>query len=212
MNLMHSNLVTDVSFQSLAIRDLMGTSASTCKTVGVGNQATQQVPCIVPRALSAIREHFFAYANAHTGICGFTVQPKWALKRCIAQSHFAMSQRREDSQNLKNSANKLIMPKFRFSLTIEDYYDYVGTPSRMVHIPLKNRVRCSLPHELSDGYNLKFKIINVGFSFHKHYRVHISKDISLDDIGRMMKTNERFAHKFYDITVKPIKKPNVKVS
>lgn len=103
------------------------------------------------------------------------------------------------------------MPKFRFSLTIEDYYDYVGN-SRMVHTSLKNRVRCSLPDELSDGYNLKFKIINVGFSFHKHYRVHISKDISLDDIGRMMKTNDRFAHKFYDITVKPIKKPNVKVS
>ena len=46
------------------------------------------------------------------------------------------------------------MIKVRFNLTIQDYYDYVGTNP---YYDLRRRVINSIPLELRKGYNLKYK-------------------------------------------------------
>ena len=61
------------------------------------------------------------------------------------------------------------MIKVRFNLTIQDYYDYVRTnPS----CDSRKRVINSLPHQLTKGYNLKYKWLKK--EYNRMYRVHIT--------------------------------------
>jgi hypothetical protein len=62
----------------------------------------------------------------------------------------------------------LIMKKYRINLTVEDYFDYVGTRPFM---SVKDRMLFSLPEEFRKGYNIKFKKFH---SWHDFYRVHLS--------------------------------------
>jgi len=94
------------------------------------------------------------------------------------------------------------MMKIRLNLTIEDYYDYVGTNP---HYPKKKRVRSSLPSQLQDGYNMKFKEVSVGWSSHKWYRVHISVNISQENLDRMISYNASIMHSFQNLSYKIIK-------
>lgn len=94
--------------------------------------------------------------------------------------------------------------KIRVSLTVQDYYSYVGTNTLR---PLTKRVICSLPRELEKGYNMKFKKLKI---YGNYYRVHIS--VEIDDISVISNLENRykgFCHKPENITwrvIKPIKK------
>jgi hypothetical protein len=91
--------------------------------------------------------------------------------------------------------------KIRFKLTVEDYYDYVGTSPL---IRLTSRVKSSLPSQLQEGYNMKFKVVKEPYSWTKWYRVHISADITQESLDRMLSNNELFMHKFKNFSMKPI--------
>ena len=66
----------------------------------------------------------------------------------------------------------IIMKKYRINLTVEDYFDYVGTHP---YLSIKDRMIFSLPEEFKKGYNIKFKQIeNCIFPWKKMYRVHLS--------------------------------------
>ncbi len=93
------------------------------------------------------------------------------------------------------------MKKIRFNLSIEDYYDYVGTNP---HKSLKNRALESLPQELREGYNMKFKRIVRPYSFHKWYRIHITAKITDKQLEKMLKDNGVFAHQFDNFSYKVI--------
>ena len=86
-------------------------------------------------------------------------------------------------------------------MTVEDYYDYVGTRP---FYSIRNRAIDSLPLEFrNDLYNFKFKRIKG--RWHKWYRVSFSIDTTQEEIEYVLKENETFMHQFEDMVYKPIK-------
>lgn len=77
------------------------------------------------------------------------------------------------------------MKKYRINLTVEDYFDYVGThPS----LSLKDRMLFSLPEEFKNGYNIKFKVVhNKMHPWYRHYRVHLSLITTEEIIHKVIK-------------------------
>lgn len=99
--------------------------------------------------------------------------------------------------------------KIRFNLTVEDYYDYIGSnPCKS----LIDRVKQSLPRQLEKGYNMKFKVLKIN-SWNKWYRVHITADINEETLNQMLSDNVIYMHKFSDLSYKSLhRNPNKKVS
>lgn len=93
------------------------------------------------------------------------------------------------------------MEKIRLNLTVEDYYDYVGT--NPYYSTLK-RVKDSLPYEFRQGYNLKFKMLKKISHYRKWYRVHITVVTSLETIEKVLKDNQGRMHRFEDLSYKII--------
>ena len=98
----------------------------------------------------------------------------------------------------------LIMKKYRINLTVEDYFDYVGT---YPFLSVRDRMLFSLPVEFRKGYNIKFKKLH---RWHDFYRVHLSLITTEETIQKVIeryKTNNFICNK---ITYKEIKTKNYK--
>jgi len=93
------------------------------------------------------------------------------------------------------------MEKIRLNLTVEDYYDYVGTSP---YYSTVKRVIDSLPYEFRKGYNLKFKMLKKRSDYRKWYRVHITVVTSLETVEKVLKDNQRYMHRFEDLSYKII--------
>ena len=91
------------------------------------------------------------------------------------------------------------MKKYRINLTVEDYFDYVGTnPS----LSIKDRMLFSLPEEFRNGYNIKFKCVhNDLFPWRTYYRIHMSVRMSEQEIKRVFNMNT-----LYNVSYKLITK------
>jgi hypothetical protein len=94
----------------------------------------------------------------------------------------------------------LIMKKYRINLTVEDYFDYVGTRPFM---SVKDRMLFSLPEEFRKGYNIKFKKFH---SWHDFYRVHLSLITTEEVIQKVIERYKTTGFICNNITYKEIKK------
>ena len=96
------------------------------------------------------------------------------------------------------------MKKYRINLTVEDYFDYVGThPS----LSTKDRMLFSLPEEFRNGYNIKFKIVESSvYPWIRHYRVHLSLITDVEVIQKVIERYKTTMYKVNKITYKEIKK------
>lgn len=96
------------------------------------------------------------------------------------------------------------MKKYRINLTVEDYFDYVGTnPS----LSIKDRMLFSLPEEFRNGYNIKFKVVeNDVCPWAKHYRVHLSLITTEEIIQKVIEKYKTTGFICNNITYKEIKK------
>lgn len=94
----------------------------------------------------------------------------------------------------------LIMKKYRINLTVEDYFDYVGTHPSM---SVRDRMLFSLPEEFKKGYNIKFKKFH---SWHDFYRVHLSLITTEEAIQKVIETYKTTMFICNNITYKEIKK------
>ena len=74
--------------------------------------------------------------------------------------------------------------KVRVNLTTQDYYSYVGTNP---HYSLTRRVNSSLPIELREGYNMKFKKLK---RYGNYYRIHIT--VIVDDISIISNLEDKY--------------------
>jgi hypothetical protein len=74
--------------------------------------------------------------------------------------------------------------KVRVNLTTQDYFSYVGTNP---YYSLPTRVIHSLPSELREGYNMKFKRLK---AYGNYYRVHIS--VKVEDISIISNLEDRY--------------------
>jgi len=103
-----------------------------------------------------------------------------------------------------NESAFLIMKKYRINLTVEDYFDYVGTnPS----LSIKDRMLFSLPEEFKNGYNIKFKVIEGDvYPWIRHYRVHLSLITDVEIIQKVIERYKTTMYKVNKITYKEIKK------
>ena len=96
--------------------------------------------------------------------------------------------------------------KIRVNLTIEDYFDYLGTHP---HYSKRERVLQSLPYEFRDNlYNLKFKELK-SFTWKRHYRVHFSIDMTEERFLSIIERVKDYCHKPEEVTYKVIKGCNV---
>lgn len=95
--------------------------------------------------------------------------------------------------------------KYRISLTVEDYYDYVGTSHNlMCYHSLKERVLTSIPYEVKDIlYNLKYKIVKKR-SYRTRYRVHFSVNMEESKLLEMFKKRENYCHSLENVRIKKI--------
>ena len=96
------------------------------------------------------------------------------------------------------------MKKYRINLTVEDYFDYVGTnPS----LSTKDRMLFSLPEEFRNGYNIKFKVVESNvYPWVRHYRVHLSLITTEETIQKVIERYKTTMYKVNKITYKEIKK------
>ena len=76
--------------------------------------------------------------------------------------------------------------KVRVNLTIQDYYSYVGTNPLYA---TSKRVISSLPSELRECYNMKFKILKKYYGH--YYRVHIT--VKVDDISIISNLESKYS-------------------
>ena len=97
------------------------------------------------------------------------------------------------------------MKKYRINLTVQDYFDYVGTNP---FLTTKYRMLFSLPNEFKDGYNIKFKVIKHPrpWGFSKFYRVHLSLITTEEKIQRVIERYNSSMFLCNRITYKEIKK------
>lgn len=96
------------------------------------------------------------------------------------------------------------MKKYRINLTVEDYFDYVGTNPPL---STKDRMLFSLPEEFRNGYNIKFKIVKSNvYSWVRHYRVHLSLITDVEVIQKVIERYKTTMYKVNKITYKEIKK------
>lgn len=93
------------------------------------------------------------------------------------------------------------MEKIRLNLTVEDYYDYVGTNP---YYNTLRRVKDSLPYEFSKGYNLKFKMLKKISYYRKWYRVHITVMMPIETLDKVVKDNQTKMHRFEDLSYRII--------
>lgn len=91
--------------------------------------------------------------------------------------------------------------KLRVKLTVEDFYDYLGTNPSM---SLTKRVLQSMPDEFRDGYNMKFKKVKDSWRYHNWYRVSITVDITEERLQKVLDWNSQCMHKFLNFSCKPI--------
>ena len=94
----------------------------------------------------------------------------------------------------------LIMKKYRINLTVEDYFDYVGTRPFM---SIKDRMLFSLPEEFKKGYNIKFKKYHC---WHDFYRIHLSLITTEEIIQKVIERYKTIGFIYNNITYKEIKK------
>ena len=96
------------------------------------------------------------------------------------------------------------MKKYRINLTVEDYFDYVGTHP---FLSTKDRILFSLPEEFRNGYNIKFKIVESSvYPWIRHYRVHLSLITDVEVIQKVIERYKTTMYKVNKITYKEIKK------
>jgi hypothetical protein len=96
--------------------------------------------------------------------------------------------------------------KLRIKLTVEDFYDYLGTSPSM---SLTKRVLQSMPDEFRDGYNMKFKVVKQGWSYHNWYRIAITVDTTEEKIHKVLDWNSKCMHKFLNFSYKPVQQKNL---
>ena len=96
------------------------------------------------------------------------------------------------------------MKKYRINLTVQDYYDYVGTRP---FISTRDRMLASIPSEFEKGYNIKFKVIKHprSWGFSKFYRVHLSLITTEETIQKVIKGYKSTMFLCNNITYKEIK-------
>lgn len=97
--------------------------------------------------------------------------------------------------------------KLRINMTVEDYYDYIGTNP---YYSKKERVLQSLPLEFNDSfsnviYNLKFKEIK-SITGRRHYRVHFSANMTEEDLLKLLIRYENYCHKPEKVSYRVITK------
>ena len=96
------------------------------------------------------------------------------------------------------------MKKYRINLTVEDYFDYVGTNP---FLTTKDRMLFSLPGEFKDGYNIKFKVIKHRmYPWHRYYRVHLSLITNEERIQKVINRYKTTGFNCGEITYKEIKR------
>lgn len=93
--------------------------------------------------------------------------------------------------------------KLRINLTVEDYYDYVGTNP---FYSKRKRVLGSLPYEFKGLYNLKFKEIKRSWTYKRWYRVHFSINMTEEEFLSIIESYKDYCHKPEEVTYKIIKK------
>ena len=92
------------------------------------------------------------------------------------------------------------MKKYRINLTVEDYFDYVGTHP---FLSVKDRMLFSLPEEFKKGYNIKFKKFR---NWRDFYRVHLSIITTEEIIQKVINRYKTTGFIVNNITYKEIKK------
>lgn len=95
----------------------------------------------------------------------------------------------------------LIMKKYRINLTVEDYFDYVGTNPLYSR---KERMLYSLPETFRKGvYNIKFKTLK---RWTTYYRVHLSLITTEEKIKEVIEECKTMSHYCGNISYKEINK------
>ena len=95
----------------------------------------------------------------------------------------------------------LIMKKYRINLTVEDYFDYVGTRSFK---SVKDRMLFSLPEKFKKGYNIKFKKFKKFHSGHDFYRVHLSLITTETEIKQVLDWHKNASFRLDNVSYKLI--------
>lgn len=91
--------------------------------------------------------------------------------------------------------------KYRINLTVEDYYNYVGTNPC---VSRSTRVGDSIPDEFYvRGYNLKFKVLRIGYK--TYYRVHISVKMAEFEILEVLERYKNYSHSLENVSYRIIK-------
>ena len=93
------------------------------------------------------------------------------------------------------------MKKYRINLTVEDYFDYVGTHP---FLSARDRMLFSLPEEFKKGYNIKFKKFR---SWRDFYRVHLSLITTEETIQKVIERYKISGFMCNNITYKEINHP-----
>ena len=94
--------------------------------------------------------------------------------------------------------------KYRINLTVEDYFDWVGTNPNLSR---RDRMIESLPEEFNKGYNIKFKTLKDSVFYWKTvYRVHLSLITTEEEIQNVINRYKSTSFITYKITYKEIKK------
>ncbi len=86
----------------------------------------------------------------------------------------------------------------KISITVEDYFDYIGTNP---YYSEKERMILSLPSELEKSTILEFKKVKVENSWSKWYKVSLTIDLSEEKLKSMLKSNITNMHKFTDLLI-----------
>ena len=86
----------------------------------------------------------------------------------------------------------------KISITVEDYFDYIGTNPPYSE---KERMLQSLPSELIKSTILEFEKVRVEDSYSKWYKVSLTIDLSEEKLKSMLKSNIKYMHKFTDLLI-----------
>lgn len=91
--------------------------------------------------------------------------------------------------------------KLKICISVEDYFDYVGTNPLY---SIERRIKESLPSEIANGSIIAFKQINKNSTFNKWYRVHLITDITQDQFNKMENFNNEAMHKYEELLYKQL--------
>jgi hypothetical protein len=94
-----------------------------------------------------------------------------------------------------------IQKSFNLSITVEDYFNYVGTNPPYSE---KERMLQSLPSELIKSTILEFEKVRVEDSYSKWYKVSLTADLSKEQLESMLHSNSTNMHKFKDLLIEEL--------